>query len=493
MKSHEDYLRVKVLQCAFLLCIALHLSCFAQAGYAEHPSGIGQGPIKSEPVQSEGLETPVPGVPKASPDAIRTQADNAPASPARPEEVAMPDNPDAAPGAVFPDGDASPPSETEVRLQAWNALDAQLTGLGENQAEKERLLRAWLQSHPQDPQALSYLARVLSWQSKWTESLAVYDGLLTEYPNDADYLLGKAQVLLWSKHPDAALPVLDRALALSPGYEDLYRAKLQALQQLHQKAALEALRQEAITRFPGKDWKLAQEKEGFPLELEAGYGAESLTNGVTHWANQYVSIRKPFDAANGLYAQVNRTLRFDLPDYQMAGGAYFRVPKTKWGTLAEGSYSPSQAVLPKWSLRGEIQRPLRYGFVASAGYQHVEYRTAITETGTYTLENYWHRFRLAYTLYQSYLHYSGRLAFSHVGQISYFYGARNSVTLTGSLGQELENIGPRGVLSTNVQALNLSGVQMIRPTWGLTYLLLVQRQGDLYTRRGVQLGLRYLL
>ena len=142
---------------------------------------------------------------------------------------------------------------------------------------------------------------------------------------------------------------------------------------------------------------------------------------------------------------------------------------------------------------GEIYRQLPWGFVAHAGLKHSEYRDAISESGIYTLENYWKRWRTAYTLYNSYLHQSG-WANSHVGQIEYTYGKHeNTVSITGSIGRELTNLGPRGILATDLHSLYLSGIQWVHPRFGITYLLGVQRQGDLYTRKGGQLGLKYLL
>ena len=384
----------------------------------------------------------------------------------------------------------------ELSNMDWPELKTKLDALEEDQARKEALLSEWLDTHPNHlyyEEALFYLARVLSWQRQYNASLSAYDQLLAKSPHNSDYSLGKAQVYLWMKQPDKALPLLDTVIQASPNYEDAYRLKIQALQQQNEKAEAKQVRAEAMQRFPQSDWAEAKLPQDFPVELDAGYGYQHLTNGYSHWANQYLAFKKPFSRDAGIYGQIERTDRFDKADLGLSGGAYFPIPKSKWSVTAEGGISPTNNVLARWTGMGQIRRQLPFGFVAGARYRHTEYRDAVTEMGMYTLENYWRKFRTSYTLFQSYLHGSGQV-FSHMGQLQYFYGDRNHVGLTGTLGQELINLGPiRGIQAADVQSLALSGLQMVKPRWGVTYLFILQRQGDLYTRRGFQLGLRYLI
>lgn len=385
---------------------------------------------------------------------------------------------------------------TAAKAQPWPELKTQLDALGDDQAQKEALLTNWLTRYPENPyteEARFYLARVFAWQRKFHASLAVYDQLLAMSPQNSDYALGKAQVYLWMKEPERALPLLDKAIQGSPNYEDAYRLKIQALRQQNNKKEAKQTRAEAIKRFPQSDWSESQPVGDLPIELDAGYGYQHLTNHYSHWANQYLAFKKPFSRDAGLYGQIERTDRFDKADLGLSGGAYFPIPNSKWSVTTEGGISPTNNVLARWSAMGAIHRKLPLGFIASAGYRHTEYRDAVTELGTYTLENYWRKFYVSYTLFQSYLHHGGQV-FSHMGQLRYFYGERSHVGLTGTLGQELINLGPtRGVQAADVQSIALSGLQMVKPRWGVTYLLILEKQGELYTRRGFQLGLRYLI
>lgn len=401
----------------------------------------------------------------------------------------------------------SPPAEKAVTLideedhsialpSSWPELQKKLDGLGKNQSVKEKLLAQWIAQHPEEPsteEAQFYLARVVSWQGRFLESIRLYDSLIQRSPQNSDYKLGKAQVLVWAKKPEEALPLLDETLRLSPNYEEAYRVKLQALAQLKRNEEFELVKAEAIQKFPDSEWSLAGAQERQPLQIETGYGYQHLNNNFDNWNNQYLILSQPFGKRAGVYGQLERTSRFDQSDLAMMGGAYFPIPRTKWNLGVEGGGSPTGRIVPRWHVSGEVQRLLPFGFVAKARYTHTEYRDAITEMGIYTLENYWKNFRTAYSLYQSYLHQAGN-AFSHVGELQYYYGERSYVGLTGSLGRELTNTGGfLGVVATDVHALNLSGLQMLHPRFGATYLLFVQRQGDLYTRKGFQVGIRAFL
>ncbi|MDX2085250.1 MAG: YaiO family outer membrane beta-barrel protein [Candidatus Melainabacteria bacterium] len=432
---------------------------------------------------------------------------------------------DVAEPAALPVAQPSQTSSTKLDF-AWSQRDdflKSLTPLAEAMPAKQQQLEAWLQQYPKDAEARFMLARLLAWQRRFNLAREQYERLMVEVPANADHLLGLAQVFLWNNQAEQALPLLAQAKQLSPNYEAVYQAELQALSQLNQTEALASARLTAAQKFPLASWHqppestVAEEAQpeadksltgaeadaatalknsddsdpNRPVVLEVGGEYENLSRQFNGWNAQYGRLTLPVLDRGALYGQFRRTDRFNQSDYELAGGAFIPLGR-QWLVQTEASLSPTNDVLPKWSLSGGIQRKLPLGFVAQAVYRHTEYDTAITEMGIYTLEHYWRNWRTAYTLYQSYLH-SARQAFSHMGQISYYYGEHNAITLTGALGQELENIGVRGVLATNVRAVSLSGVHFFRPRWGLTYQLLLQQQGDIYTRRGVQLGLRYLL
>jgi len=58
-------------------------------------------------------------------------------------------------------------------------------------------------------------------------------------------------------------------------------------------------------------------------------------------------------------------------------------------------------------------------------------------------------------------------------------------------GRELESIGGGQVLRTDVLGAALAGAHPLAAGWAVTWELSAQRQGNLYTRTGGRLGLRW--
>jgi YaiO family outer membrane protein len=99
------------------------------------------------------------------------------------------------------------------------------------------------------------------------------------------------------------------------------------------------------------------------------------------------------------------------------------------------------------------------------------------------------RYRGAYTLYVSHLADAG-LSASHRVHGDYYYDRlSSSIGLSFATGRELENVGPRGVLRTDVRSAALVGRQWLTPSWFVRYDVLVHEQGVLYTRTRVSASL----
>ncbi len=96
-------------------------------------------------------------------------------------------------------------------------LDEARTKVGEGDYESATtLLRQYLALEPDDRTASIELARVLSWDARYPESLAVYDGLVADSAFDSDLGVERAQVMGWmGKYPEAEAAVRG-VLALEP-------------------------------------------------------------------------------------------------------------------------------------------------------------------------------------------------------------------------------------------------------------------------------------
>src|SRR5262249_10350024 len=75
------------------------------------------------------------------------------------------------------------------------------------------VLQAQVKARPDRDEARLLLARVLSWQQRYDESLTEYRVLLEHKPDDATLRSGYARVLSWSGQHEAAIREFRKAIA----------------------------------------------------------------------------------------------------------------------------------------------------------------------------------------------------------------------------------------------------------------------------------------
>lgn len=226
-------------------------------------------------------------------------------------------------------------------------------------------------------------------------------------------------------------------------------------------------------------------------EVQINYTSESLTNGFGKWRSASVDFSHKFSQRKTLYGSYRETDRLKQRDREFVLGYYHPLSR-KWLLLVEAGASPSHKVLPKWSALVQVERNFKNGWNLQGGYRRTEFNTAKVNLGIAGFEKYWGNYRAAYNLYINNLQNGGTSA-SQRFQFNRYYGDPvSSVGISFGFGRELENLGVgRGVLRTEVQSFSVSGQHFFNRRWGLNYGLVIHRQGNLYNRRGGQIGLRF--
>lgn len=228
-----------------------------------------------------------------------------------------------------------------------------------------------------------------------------------------------------------------------------------------------------------------------PFEVEVGFSYEQLNNNYVDWRGAYLHASKKFDAHTSFYGVLRHTERFKLKDQEISAGLYYPVAQ-EWIILVEANASPSHNILARWSLLTELQELLGDGWILHLGLRRIEFTNASTNIGMFTAERYWNRYRASYTFYLAQVVGSG-LSTAHRVWVSLYYNDLSAVNLAGSIGKEVENIGPAGgVLTSDVRALTLFGTHWFASSWAMAYELLLHKQGNFYTRRGIRIGIRHL-
>ena len=223
-------------------------------------------------------------------------------------------------------------------------------------------------------------------------------------------------------------------------------------------------------------------------QVEIGSSYEFVNKDKPDWQTYYSSINHKFSTGQVLYGTASAVRRFETTDANFMIGYVQPLSESKrWIATVEASGSPNHQILPTASFFGQVERIFGKGWIGRAGLRHSRYPADIVNMGIFGAERYFKAYRGAYTLYVAHLNGKGT-ALSHAFQGSYYYGERNSVGAGFAFGQEIESV-PGGLIKTDVLDFSFTGRHWMTNKWGLSYVAVWHRQGDIYTRGGAQIGL----
>jgi len=226
------------------------------------------------------------------------------------------------------------------------------------------------------------------------------------------------------------------------------------------------------------------------ITLELGTTQEHLTNGYGNWQSLYFFASDKFSPRRVAYGSVTTDRRFGSTDETYVAGFY--IPPSPNTTLnVEFGYSPTHIVLPQSSLALSLDHRLASGWGYTLGAQHRGYTGTDVQIGSLLVDRYWGKYRAAYTITGAQLSSVAGTALSHGALLTRYYGTdqESSVTLSLDAGREVENVGST-VITSSVAGAALYGVHWFGLHWGVPWAVSIHRQGSLYTRSGVQIGVR---
>jgi YaiO family outer membrane protein len=226
------------------------------------------------------------------------------------------------------------------------------------------------------------------------------------------------------------------------------------------------------------------------LDVEVGFTSEHLTNGFAPWRSGHVQMTRRFAPRKVLYAQFERTRRYSRSDSALTIGGYYPVGN-RWTAVAEVNASPTHRVLATWSALGQVEHDFGRGWTGQAGMRHRKYSTTDVGIANIGVAKSFKRVRVGYILYASSVAHAD-VAITNRVDGTYHYG-NSTLNVTVAYGTDQENIVPNGVLSTRVRIGAVNGVHWISNSWAASYAVSLHTQGNIYTRQGLTLGLRYRL
>ncbi len=366
-------------------------------------------------------------------------------------------------------------------------------------AEAETLLHKQIDAESTNWNAHFRLAKVLSWQKKFTEAEREYQMLLAREPGNADYLLGLGQVGVWRGDAQKALPLIEKAKLVMSNDPNVWRLHIQALVAVNDDASRRQaliVQKEAASRFPAQDWAHPPPDQASSEELdhkfdlvhynqaELGGSYDMLNNGMGYWRSEYLSVEHRFGLQRLVYANFLQTERFRLNDQQFLLGGYYPL-SSKLTLNMEGNVSPAPKVLATNSIMGSLQGALGQGWFLTGGYRHSEYGSGPLQQGFATLDSYFADFHAAYTVKVTNSYDKNQ--FGHRFDFAYFYLDSSFINLTYSMGAE--TTGFQGTVS-ETQFLGLHGRHWLNQDWAVTWDLGHTKQGSSYNREDIAIGIR---
>jgi YaiO family outer membrane protein len=361
----------------------------------------------------------------------------------------------------------------------------------------EPALEAQVAAKPEDSDARDALARSCARAGEHAEALAHYDRLLALDGTNVDWLLGKSQALLALQRPREALPLLETARHRAPAYEDVWRANANALDQLDEIDAADALLTDAAVQFPLATWPrerraaLAERRlieQGSRVFADLSY--EELSGDRPAWKSASLGYTRPLGEARRVFAGLHLEERFDTRDEQFIVGWSDRLDDD-WSYGLTADFSPDAELLPEWSVTAEAGRALPQDWSLGFRLRHAGYETVDVDTLAPSLEKYFDTFSVGYTLNIAKTSDISSPSFGHMVQLAHEYGDANNIALVVGFGEEAETVAPGVVLVTDTKSVALRGLHWISTAWAIRWDTGWYEQGDFYDRYRVRIGLEH--
>ncbi|MBI5108906.1 MAG: YaiO family outer membrane beta-barrel protein [Rhodocyclales bacterium] len=234
---------------------------------------------------------------------------------------------------------------------------------------------------------------------------------------------------------------------------------------------------------------LAQTVPAPRTEIEVGAAHETLSKGLPDWRSRYLLLEHRGPERRVFYGGWRDTERYRLRDEEVHGGAWLPLSPALQVQI-EASASGSHRVLARNSGLLGVQFEPASGWGLAAGWRRSHYDAGNTRVIHLGAERYVGNERFAYTLYAGGPD-GAATASSQRLQWNHYYGERDWIGISIADGRETEHGGAGSFLTSRVSNLTLTGRHQLARAWSLAWEAGRQRQGDLYTRDGLRLGLRH--
>ncbi len=212
---------------------------------------------------------------------------------------------------------------------------------------------------------------------------------------------------------------------------------------------------------------------------------ESLGNSLPDWREVTARLQHTLAPREVFDVAITRTSRFGLNDSQL--GLYYTVPLSSTvAASVEANASPSHEVLARHAVGGALQFEFAPSWLIHGGLRSTSYDNASVKQGLVMLEHYTGPWRLVASWRP--VRAFGNTVHGVGAQAAWYYGDKDFVGVSVNSGRETATTGT-GVSVSSVRSYGLNGRHQFDPQWSLQYGLARSRQGSLYTRTGLTIGM----
>lgn len=214
---------------------------------------------------------------------------------------------------------------------------------------------------------------------------------------------------------------------------------------------------------------------------------DHLSNDTPDWHESSVQLLRQYAPRKNASVALTQTERFGLHDNQISGMVTMPWRNDIVATV-DANVSNTHRVLARQALGISLQYELIPAWLVHGGIRTTSYDAERVNQGLLMLECYFSSVSVVAA-------WRPTRAFdttAHSGELraSYYYKDKSSVGMIVAGGKEAENIGGN-IRLTSMRSVALVGRHWLSRDWALNYSASHTRQGDFYTRNGLNLGFQY--
>jgi len=354
----------------------------------------------------------------------------------------------------------------------------------------QHILLPWIKENPNDIEAQYLYTRCLAWNKQHDEAIDSINKLIKHQPKNSDFLLTKARILSWKKKIDQALKTLDIARNISPDYKEVWDFELKLIENnSHYSNKYNQLQQDYSLQF-SKPYQAQKIKRDIPLKktdyLLVGTSYEKLDTSSNDWHTTLIEYGTKIKSYN-INLTLENSRRFGLTDNQITINSSKSFSRTVDITSAI-SKSNQNTLYSNWRFLIKAQKTINKVNVLSYQWIHRKYTNTIVDTSNISISRYWGPLVPGLAANITAIN-NKEVTLSYSAKLAWFITDEDFIRLSLSQGTEGEYIGNTLTLE-KIQFVGLDGRWNFSTNWNAILAIGQHKQGKVYIKNGIFLGLQ---